>query len=353
MALTGVKISEETYLTCLTHALSTETEEIMGLLLGDIEYLEDGSAIALVWWAAPQTSEDANKVGRIQVIAFQSQDGLRRDYRSQGVGSYDSAGDSSRSAPVAPSISESEIHSTPKASSSGNKQQSAALENLFAIADSEARGAAGTSTSEDESLSMQEAMHLSNLEASGAEFVRKEIPLEVVPGNSLVKLAFPLAPLVELQRTLFQEEHAAFRQAIAQSTVNGQIHPLAVFHHEAQYQATLSKLMEYCLCPALQTLMDKNQQNKIRLGQMQDDPQALHLQRIAISSKTGSPRSPQAVGRSPSHRAGGGSSSSSGRLSSEVFSPTVRRSTSSGHRGAGDSRSAQEGKPASPDLIRF
>lgn len=30
-------MSEEIWLTCLTHALSTETEEIMGLLLGDIQ----------------------------------------------------------------------------------------------------------------------------------------------------------------------------------------------------------------------------------------------------------------------------------------------------------------------------
>lgn len=39
MSLTAVKMSEDVWLTCLTHALSTETEEIMGLLLGDIEVL--------------------------------------------------------------------------------------------------------------------------------------------------------------------------------------------------------------------------------------------------------------------------------------------------------------------------
>ena len=37
MSLTAVKMSEDVWFTCLTHALSTETEEIMGLLLGDIE----------------------------------------------------------------------------------------------------------------------------------------------------------------------------------------------------------------------------------------------------------------------------------------------------------------------------
>lgn len=35
MSLTSVKMSEEVWLTCVSHALTTETEEIMGLLLGD------------------------------------------------------------------------------------------------------------------------------------------------------------------------------------------------------------------------------------------------------------------------------------------------------------------------------
>lgn len=37
MSLTGVKMSEDVWLTCVTHALSTESEEIMGLLLGDVQ----------------------------------------------------------------------------------------------------------------------------------------------------------------------------------------------------------------------------------------------------------------------------------------------------------------------------
>ncbi|KOM40922.1 hypothetical protein LR48_Vigan04g112000 [Vigna angularis] len=134
MSLTSVKMSEEVWLSCLTHALSTETEEIMGLLFGDIQKRSDrrkdrvetdpellAAAIALAermtiatgtttrvigWYhshphitvlpshvdvktqATYQLldsgfiglifscfSEDVNKVGRIQVIAFQSYDG--------------------------------------------------------------------------------------------------------------------------------------------------------------------------------------------------------------------------------------------------------------------------------------
>ncbi|CAM6086739.1 unnamed protein product [Calypogeia fissa] len=428
MALTGVKISEETYLTCLTHALSTETEEIMGLLLGDIEYSADGSAVALVWWAAPQTrsdrrkdrvetnpeqlaaasaqaekmsaeigrttrvigwyhshphitvmpshvdvrtqgmyqmldpgfvglifscfSEDANKVGRIQVIAFQSQDGQRRDVpHFRGSGTNLAAIDATRPAPVTPvtCTNDAEIPgaSAPGKVGSGSsaKQQSAALESLFAIQDSEAASTPGTSTAEDESLSMQEAMHLSTLEASGAEFIRKEIHLQIVPGHALVKLRFPLAPLVELQRILFEEEQAAFRHAIAQSTVNGRIHPLAVLHHEAQYQATLSKLMEYCLCPAISCLTDKVHQNKIRA--VHEESQALQLEHISTSSK-GSPKPPQLMRRISQRNLT--PSSSIGRHQTDVFSPSARRSMGIG----GSVRIVPENKPQSPpDLMRF
>ena len=36
MALSAVHLNSDVYLVCLTHALSTEKEEIMGLLIGDV-----------------------------------------------------------------------------------------------------------------------------------------------------------------------------------------------------------------------------------------------------------------------------------------------------------------------------
>lgn len=37
MALRRVDITQDVYLVCLTHALSTEKEEVMGLLFGDTD----------------------------------------------------------------------------------------------------------------------------------------------------------------------------------------------------------------------------------------------------------------------------------------------------------------------------
>jgi len=65
MSLSSVKIGEEVWLTCLSHALTTETEEVMGLLLGDIELSSKG-ATALIWGASPQMRCERKK-DRVEV----------------------------------------------------------------------------------------------------------------------------------------------------------------------------------------------------------------------------------------------------------------------------------------------
>ena len=38
MVVSVVELAADAYLTCLTHALTTEKEEVMGLLLGEVSY---------------------------------------------------------------------------------------------------------------------------------------------------------------------------------------------------------------------------------------------------------------------------------------------------------------------------
>lgn len=52
---------------------------------------------------------------------------------------------------------------------------------------------------------------------SGAEYVRKEVPLYVLPASSLIKLDSPLTSFTDLQRVLYEEEQAAYNQAILQN----------------------------------------------------------------------------------------------------------------------------------------
>lgn len=52
---------------------------------------------------------------------------------------------------------------------------------------------------------------------SGAEYIRKEIPLHVLPASSLLELEAPLTSFTDLQRVLYEEEKAAYNQSISQN----------------------------------------------------------------------------------------------------------------------------------------
>jgi BRCA1/BRCA2-containing complex subunit 3 len=403
MALEGVKVTQEVWLTCVTHALSTETEEIMGLLLGDIQYTGEGAAIAYIWGAAPQTredrrkdrvetnpeqlaaaaaqadkmtaasgkmtrvigwyhshphitvmpshvdvrtqgtyqmldsgfvglifscfSEDSNKVGRIQAIAFQCQDG--RTSKSVPVWSS-SPSNVPETTTTSFETGDTDLDLQLATKISLEQQQqgtSAALENLFATADKKQPAV----TTEDDSFNMQEALHLSTLDISDAQYVRKEVPLEVLGGQSRIDVEYPLSSLVALQEILFAEEHAAYNHALKQSTnKNGQIHPLAAIHHSSTYQASLTKLLEYCLCPVSMSLWDRLQQNNLRLKILKEEAAALQAQHAA---------------RSPSR------SSNSARNSMRTMYP-VRSSSNPGAQAGvppvGNSHLASDSQPGRP-----
>ncbi|KAF3952983.1 hypothetical protein CMV_021522 [Castanea mollissima] len=425
-------MSEEVWLTCLTHALSTETEEIMGLLLGDIEYSKNGSVTALIWGASPQTrsdrrkdrvetnpeqlaaasakaermstlagrttrvigwyhshphitvlpshvdvrtqamyqlldagfiglifscfSEDANKVGRIQVIAFQSSDGKQNNVsrpislspvnRSSVIDLESSISSSENlSARSGSGRAESpELDTGDSRTAAANKGggRSSELGVFFANADANYLGReriGGTHRADssdniivdidpmDMSESMQEAMHRSNLEMSGAEYVRKEVPLHVLPSSSLVKLESPLTSFTDLQRVLYEEERAAYNQAILQNMRDGKVHPLSFIHHTSTYQASLCKLIEYCLSPAIKALQDRLKENETRLKTLTNEAKTLETEALkGVESSSGSPR------QAPSHGLRGNTSSGHRDLYSPTEPTTTRSVAGSGSR---------------------
>lgn len=387
-------MSEDVWLTCLTHALSTETEEIMGLLLGDIQHSKNGSVTALIWGALPQPrcdrqkdrvetnpeqltaasvqaekmtletgrttrvigwyhshphitvlpshvdvrtqamyqlldsgfiglifscfNEDQYKVGRIQVTAFQSLDGKQNHVL--------------RPVPVSPINKNSIIDLESSLSSTDNSltiSGSTRLESLeYDTGDSRAavgasKGGAKSSSLKgffantdsnyptsniessvvdidpmDMSESMQEAMHRSNMEMSGAEYVRKEVPLHVLPTLSLLNLESPLTSFSDLQSVLYEEERTAYHQAILQNMRDGKVHPLSLIHHTSTYQASICKLMEYCLSPAITALQDRVKENEIRLRMLANEAKILEKE------STRGNDSPRSVSSSHGHRGG-------------------------------------------------
>lgn len=380
MSLMAVKMSEEVWLTCLAHSLTTETEEIMGLLFGDIQHVNGRGAVALIWGASPQVrsdrrkdrvevqpeqlaaasaqaermtltsgrttrvigwyhshphitvlpshvdvrtqamfqqldlgfiglifscfSEDAQKVGRIQVIAFQSLDGKQNNFslipnsslievESSWCSSERSASGSTHIDNLEDTCDSKTIKATKVGGGSSGTEEFFSHNNVDYLGKQRKRDYSllpnnadnfntNSVDSMDMTASMQEALHRSNMDLSDAEYVRKEVPLEVVPSNALLKLDSPLAAYVDMQHVLFEEERAAYNQSILQNMRNGKIHPLTYIHHTSTYQASLCKLMEYCLSPAINTLEAQLKENEIRLAQLTEEAKSLELDALGL-----------------------------------------------------------------------
>ncbi|XP_044417714.1 lys-63-specific deubiquitinase BRCC36 [Triticum aestivum] len=392
MSLTEVRIGEEVWLTCLSHALTTETEEVMGLLLGDVEPSSRGGSTAFIWGASPQMrcerkkdrvevnpellaaasaqaevmtatigkttrvigwyhshphitvlpshvdvrtqamfqlldpgfvglifscfSEDAQKVGKIQVIAFQSLDGTQNTQRAivpvitNPIVNLESSWSSSENSLAL--IEGIEQDTGDSRASNGSKvwgrsqdmdlyspldiNHSARLPIENAIVPFEPDNIAGPSVDQDGSdlsPSIQEALHRSTMDISGAEYKRKEVPLKVFPTRHLLKLDTTLSSYCDMQRVLFEEEQSAYNQAMLQNICDGKMHPLTSMHHTSTYNASLCKLMEYCLTPAITVLQDRVKENELRLAMLVEEHKQLEAEQ---STKTGSPRRPMPGG---------------------------------------------------------
>ncbi|KAL5575669.1 hypothetical protein UlMin_017368 [Ulmus minor] len=273
-------------------------------------------------------SEDVNKVGRIQVIAFQSSDGKQQHHvlrpiplspvNKSSVIDIDSSLSSSENAPVRSGSSkiDSPTRDTGDSRFAGGVKgggRSSDLGVLFANADANYLGRDtmggnyNSSNSQvaltdidpmDMSESMQEAMHRSTLDMSGAEYQRKEVPLYVQPTSSLTKLDSPLTSFTDLQRVLYEEEQAAYNQAIFQNMRDGKVHPLTFVHHTSTYQASMCKLIEYCLSPAINALQDRLRENEIRFAMLNNEAKKLETEAIR-GSETSSLSPRQAPSHSP------------------------------------------------------
>ncbi|WVZ99438.1 hypothetical protein U9M48_044734 [Paspalum notatum var. saurae] len=382
MSLTSVKIGEEVWLTCLSHALTTETEEVMGLLLGDVEPSSKGGATAMIWGASPQMrcerkkdrveiikrntrvigwyhshphitvlpshvdvrtqamfqlldtgfvglifscfSEDAQKVGKIQVIAFQSQgrqqhalplaiapvidldssksssDNALASHSALVEGMEQDTGDSwaSKNNKAWGKSPDMDFYSHPDTNHSAKHQSG---ENTLVLYNpGNTQEASIDPYDSDMTPSIQEALHRSNMDVSGAEYVRKEVPLIVLPTRHLLKLDTTMTSYCDMQRVLFEEEQSAYNQAMQQNICDGKIHPLTSIHHTSTYNSSLCKLMEYCLSPAVTALQDRLKENELRLSMLQEEYKQLDAE--MQSMRNDSPR------RLMNHGAGGSSS---------------------------------------------
>ncbi|PKA53774.1 hypothetical protein AXF42_Ash020695 [Apostasia shenzhenica] len=252
-------------------------------------------------------SEDAQKVGRIQVIAFQSVDSKQRNVlpatnneildveTSTSWGTFEKSKSASESAVMESVEQDTGDSRMTKAAKIGGRssdmeqffthndikhleKQSMTGNSLVPFSADNLHESPTNSDSIDMTDNVQEALHRSNMDMSGAEYVRTEVPLLVMPTKAILSIDCPLSSFTDMQYMLFEEERSAYKQALQQNMCDGKIHPLAYIHHTSTYQASLCKLIEYCLSPAVNVLQDRLKENEIRLALLLEEAGSLEME---------------------------------------------------------------------------
>lgn len=265
-------VSTEAFLVCMSHALTTEKEEVMGLLLGDIKKSARG-AIAFVSHVSVLTRSDKRK-DRVEIEPAQltaaaaeaERLSVQLGKQIRVVGWYHSH----------PHITVHPSHVDVRTQAMYQMMDSGFIGLIFSCFNTDAEMNGRIQVIAFQSLDLGQA----GGQTQGAGYEQVNIPLTVVPPdanapNTLVKL-------VELQQIIGQEDRASYNEAIAPAP-GGRVHPLMEVYSGAVHQKSVARLLEYGSQPLLRLLRDRQEQNKRRLEELRAEKARLLALKIQDS----------------------------------------------------------------------
>ena len=293
MSLRQVQCSWDVFHACSVHALSTEREEIMGLLLGDWESNAQGEhAVAFVRDITIMVRSDRRK-DRVEISPEQLVEASdeaaavekRTGQRTRVIGWYHSH----------PHITVFPSHVDNRTQGQFQAMDSGFIGLIFSVFNHNERDRAGQ-------------LLVTAFQASGsaaAGWQRRDVPLSLHAhvggaggGASAIRLCDAMRRLAELQRTLFEEERGLFVASAAQAPAHG----LQRAHASAVYQKALCQLLELCTLPLRQAV--QGQLDRLR----QQEIPALKAENARLRQLCSQGQQCQSQSQSQSQSGGGGAS---------------------------------------------
>jgi len=260
MSLRCVNLESDAYLVCLTHALSTEREEVMGLLIGETD--EDSTLhIASVFILrrsdkqpdrveiSPEQQTDAS------IKAEQLAQELGRPLRV--VGWYHSH----------PHITVWPSHVDLRTQASYQQMDSGFVGLIFSVFN-------------EDKVTKVNQIQVTCFQSRGInpDYQRLEVPLKVVPTHKIGSTC--LAALVDLPKILLEEEDEAYARVSAE----GQ-DLLTRMHNASVFTKSLCHVMEVVSGPLLHNLEQRLLANQIRTNFLQDEKTRLQTRLCALQKR--------------------------------------------------------------------
>ncbi|XP_005091457.1 lys-63-specific deubiquitinase BRCC36 isoform X2 [Aplysia californica] len=262
MSLKCVNLESDVYLVCLTHALSTEREEIMGLLIGEVDEERALHISSVVILRRSDKQPDRVEISPEQqsdasIKAEQLAKELNRPLRV--VGWYHSH----------PHITVWPSHVDLRTQASYQQMDDGFVGLIFSVFN-------------EDKVSKFNKIQVTCFQSRqiNSEFHRAEVPLNVVPTCQIGPAC--LSSLVELPKILLQEEDEAYARVSDPADQD----LLTRVHNASVFTKSLCHVMEVVSGPLLHSLEQRLQANKQRTAHLQEEKAQLEARLKALEQKS-------------------------------------------------------------------
>ncbi|XP_029650271.1 lys-63-specific deubiquitinase BRCC36 [Octopus sinensis] len=246
-AVVSVQLESAAYLVCLTHALSTEREEVMGLLLGEIDEKKVAHISAVIMLRRSDKQADRVEISPEQLSAASikaEELAIELKQPLRVLGWYHSH----------PHITVWPSHVDVQTQAMYQMMEPGFIGLIFSVFNEDKNSKQNkiqTTCFQSRKSSLSEN-----------QFERIEIPLNIVPSGSIGQAC--LESLVDLPRIISQEEDEAY-QGLAQ---NSDMDLITKLHNASVYSCSLALIMEVLMGPLMQTLEARHERNLLRIQEL-------------------------------------------------------------------------------------
>lgn len=273
MAVHCVYLDADAFMVCLTHAFSTEREEVMGLLIGEVDEKRICRISAVIMLRRSDKQEDRVEISPEQLSAASTRAEqlaveLQRPMRV--IGWYHSH----------PHITVWPSHVDVRTQAMYQMMDEGFIGLIFSVFNEEK-----TTKKQQIQLTCFQSINQSP-EGEPPQYLRLEVPVHVVPTQTIGKAC--LQSLVELPQILQQEEAEAYEKTKKITDLD----LLTRIHNSSVYTNSLCQTMEVMTGPLIQALESRLERNKIRTVELQKEKEDLLRQ---LNQPAPSPTSPSKI----------------------------------------------------------
>lgn len=255
MAVSCVHLEADAYMVCLTHALSTEREEVMGLLIGEVDEKRISHISAVIMLRRSDKQPDRVEISPEQLsdASTRAEDlacELQRPLRV--LGWYHSH----------PHITVWPSHVDVRTQAMYQMMDEGFIGLIFSVFNEE----------KNTKQNRMQVTCFQSVEHGQGQYSRVEIPLHIVPSSGIGKAC--LESLVELPRILCQEEDEAYNKTLEKKDLD----LITRMHNSSVYTKSLCQVMEVMSGPLIQTLENRLQSNKEKIQMLEEEKKRLQKQ---------------------------------------------------------------------------